>query len=55
MKAYLVKGGCVEQKERNSYTSPSDVFAKIGQAICAILNGGVLCAALSDPDRDHII
>ena len=37
VKAYLFKGGSVVQKERNACASSSDAFAKIGQAICAIL------------------
>ena len=32
MKAYLFKGGCAAQKERNAFVSSSDAFAKIGQA-----------------------
>ena len=37
VKAYLFKGGSVAQKQCNAFTSSSDAFAKIGQAIAAIL------------------
>ena len=37
LKAYPFKEGSIAQKECNAFTSSIDAFAKIGQAICAIL------------------